>query len=247
MKNKNSQMKKLTILLPLFLGGLFFAQSNTDSTEFKAISDQILTKGKAYNDLHELSKNIGHRLSGSQAYENATKWAYDKLKEAGADKVYYQEVMIPVWERGKESLQIKAKNGAYKSINMLSIGNTEGTGGKDLEGEIIYVKSLEDLDKMNDADVKEKIVFFNYPFNQTFISTGQAYGDAGIYRRIAASSVAKKGGKAVIIRSLSSAFDDVPHTGMMRYDADDTFKIAAVAIGPKSADELEKTLKTQKT
>jgi hypothetical protein len=50
----------------------------------------------------------------------------------------------------------------------------------------------------------------------------------------------------VIIRSLSSALDDVPHTGMMKYDTGDTFKIAAVAIGPKSADELEKALKSQK-
>ena len=237
-------MKKLTILLPLFLGGLFFAQSKADSIEFKKISDEILTNGQAYNNLHQLAKDIGHRLSGSEAYEKATKWAYDKLKEAGADKIWYQDVMIPVWERGKESLQIKTKSGSYKSLNMLSIGNTEGTGGKDLEGEIIYVKSLEDLDKKNEADVKGKIVFFNYPFNQTFISTGQAYGDAGKYRFTAASHVAAKGGKAMIIRSLSSAFDDVPHTGAQRYD-EKYPKIPAVCIGVKSADELEKTLKSR--
>ncbi|SFH91052.1 M20/M25/M40 family metallo-hydrolase [Halpernia frigidisoli] len=238
-------MKKFTILFPLFLGGLFFAQSKTDSLQFKQISDQILTQGLAYNDLRELTKNIGHRLSGSKAYENATKWAYDKLKEAGADKVWYQDVMVPVWVRGKESLQIKTQNGSYKTLNMLSIGNTEGTSGKDLIGEIILVKSLEDLDKMNEADVKGKIVFFNYPFDQTFISTGSAYGDAGKYRQRSASVVAKKGGKAMIIRSLSSAFDDVPHTGTQTYDLKFP-KIPAVAIGVKSADELERTLKTQK-
>ena len=95
-------MKKLSILIPLFLGGLFFAQSKTDSIEFKAISDEILTHGEAYNNLHELTKNIGHRLSGSEAYEKATKWAYEKLEEAGADKVWYQDVVVLVWERGKE-------------------------------------------------------------------------------------------------------------------------------------------------
>ena len=81
-------MKKLTILLPLFLCGLFFSQSKADSIEFKKISDEILTNGQAYNNLHELAKDIGHRLSGSEAYEKATKWAYAKLKEAGADKVW---------------------------------------------------------------------------------------------------------------------------------------------------------------
>lgn len=238
-------MKKSTLLLAFLLGASSFAQSKIDSVQFKNISDEILVNGKSYTDLFDLSTNIGHRLSGSVAYDKAEQWAYEKLKSAGADKVWLQDVMVPVWERGKESLHIKTKSGQFKALEMLSIGNTEGTGGKDLEGEIIFVKSLEDLEKMDAAKVKGKIVFFNHPFDQKFISTGQAYGAAGVYRRLGASSVAKKGGKAVIIRSLSSAFDDVPHTGAQRYD-DKYEKIPAVAIGVKSADELEKLLITEK-
>jgi hypothetical protein len=240
-------MKYSTIkILPLFLGGILFSQSKQDSLQFRNIADEILVNGTAYENLRDLTKNIGHRLSGSDSYEKATNWAVLKLKEAGADKVWMEEVMVPVWERGKESLQIKDQNGKWKSLRMLSLGNSEGTKGKDVEAEIVFVKNKEDFDQLPDAAIKRKIVFFNYAFNQKFISTGQAYGDAGKYRRSAASWAGKRGAKAVIIRSLSSAFDDVPHTGMMKYDADDAFKIAAVAIGPKSADELEKTLKTKK-
>ncbi|MFC6267637.1 M20/M25/M40 family metallo-hydrolase [Frigoriflavimonas asaccharolytica] len=239
-------MKKIILFLPLFLGGIFFSQVKTDSLQFSKISDQILSEGKAYEDLRELTKGIGHRLSGSAAYTKAEKWAFDKLKAAGADKVWYEDVMVPVWERGKESLQIKIGNGKYKSIKMLSLGNSEGTKGKNIEAEIIFVKNKNEFDALSEEQVKGKIVFFNYAFNQKFITTGQAYGDAGIYRRSSASWAGKKGAKAVIIRSLSSAFDDVPHTGMMRYEADDTTKIPAVAIGPKSADELENILKNQK-
>lgn len=233
-------------ILPLFLGGILFSQNAVDSIQFKNISDEILVNGTAYENLRDLTQNIGHRLSGSAAYEKSTDWAVQKLKEAGADKIWKEEVMVPVWERGKESLQIKEGNGKWRSLKMLSLGNSEGTKGKDLEAEIVFVKNKEDFDKLPDAAIKGKIIFFNYAFNQKFISTGQAYGDAGKYRRSAASWAGKRGAKAVIIRSLSSAFDDVPHTGMMRYDEEDTAKIAAVAIGPKSADELEKTLKTQK-
>ena len=233
-------------ILPLFLGGFLFAQKNADSIQFKNISDEILVNGTAYESLRDLTQNIGHRLSGSAAYEKATDWAVQKLKEAGAEKVWKEEVMVPVWERGKESLQIKEGNGKWKSLKMLSLGNSEGSKGKDVEAEIVFVKNKEDFDKLPDAAIKGKIIFFNYAFNQQFISTGQAYGDAGKYRRSAASWAGKRGAKAVIIRSLSSAYDDVPHTGAMRYDADDMAKIPAVAIGPKSADELEKTLKTQK-
>ncbi|MGA9211296.1 M20/M25/M40 family metallo-hydrolase [Kaistella sp.] len=233
-------------ILPLFLGGFLFAQTNADSIQFKNISDEILVNGTAYENLRDLTQNIGHRLSGSEAYEKATDWAVLKLKEAGADKVWKEEVMVPVWERGKESLQIKEGNGKWKTLRMLSLGNSEGTKGKDIEAEIVFVKNKEEFDKLPDAAIKGKIIFFNYAFNQKFITTGQAYGDAGIYRRSAASWAGKRGAKAVIIRSLSSALDDVPHTGAMRYDEDDSAKIPAVAIGPKSADELEKTLKTQK-
>ena len=238
-------MKKL-LLLPLFWGGILFSQTSQDSVQFKKISDEILTNGKSYEDLRYLTKNIGHRLSGSKAYEKSVEWAAQTLRDAGADKVWLQEVMVPVWERGKESLQIKNSGGKWQNLKILSLGNSEGTKGKDVEGEIIFVKNKADFDQLSEAKIKGKIVFFNYPFNQTFISTGQAYGDAGMYRRSAASWAGKKGAKAVIIRSLSSTYDDVPHTGVMRYDKDDTTKIPAVAIGSKSADELEKTLKTEK-
>lgn len=228
------------------MGGILFSQTKQDSLQFKNISDEMLVNGIAYENLRDLTQNIGHRLSGSAAYEKSVDWAVLKLKEAGADKVWKEEVMVPVWERGKESLQIKDKSGKWKTLKMLSLGNSEGTRGKDVEAEIIIVKTKEAFDQLSAEQVKGKIVFFNYAFNQKFISTGQAYGDASIYRRASASWAGKKGAKAVIIRSLSSAFDDVPHTGMMRYEADDLSKIPAVAIGPKSADELEKTLKTQK-
>ncbi len=233
-------------ILPLFLGGILFSQHNADSLHMKQISDEILVNGTAYNNLYDLTKNIGARLSGSQAYEKAVDWAVLKLREAGADKVWKEEVMVPVWIRGTESLKIKTADGKWKPVNMLSLGNSQGTNGKDVEAEIIVVSNKSEFDALPRESVAGKIVFFDYVFDQRFINTGQAYGDAGMYRRSAASWAGKKGAKAVIVRSLSSAVDDVPHTGMMRYDADDTAKIPAVAIGPAGADELHKNLKNQK-
>ncbi|ROI05149.1 M20/M25/M40 family metallo-hydrolase [Chryseobacterium sp. G0240] len=238
-------MKKILQTSLLVLGMTVFGQTKEDSIQFSKISSEILNHGKGYTELRGLTKNIGHRLSGSEAYEKAVKWAEQKLRDAGADKVWLQEVMIPVWVRGKESLHIKASNGAWKSLKMLSLGNSEGTGGKDISGEIIMVKSMEEYDKLSAEQVKDKIVFFNYPFKQSFIETFKGYSDAAKYRSTAASLTAKKGGKFAIIRSLSSAFDDVPHTGAMRYE-DQVAKVPAVAIGSTTADELEAILKSQK-
>ncbi|PWN71170.1 peptidase M28 [Chryseobacterium phosphatilyticum] len=238
-------MKKILGTSLLLIGMAAFGQAKEDSIQFKKISTEILNNGKGYNELRELTKNIGHRLSGSEAYEKSVKWAEQKLRDAGADKVWLQEVMIPVWERGKESLHIRTSNGSWKNLKMLSLGNSEGTAGKDVSGEIIMVKSMEEYNQLPAEKVKDKILFFNYAFNQSFIETFKGYGDAAKYRTTAASLTAKKGGKFAIIRSLSSAFDDVPHTGAMRYE-EKVSKIPAVAIGSTTADELEALLKNQK-
>jgi hypothetical protein len=237
-------MKKILGTSLLLLSMAVFGQAKEDSIQFAKISTEILNNGKGYTELRDLTKNIGHRLSGSESYEKAVKWAEQKLHDAGADKVWLQEVMVPVWVRGKESLQIKTANGKWKNLKMLSLGNSEGTGGKDVSGEIIMVKSMEEYEKLSPEQVKDKIVFFNYPFSQSYIETFRGYSDAAKYRTTAASLTAKKGGKFAIIRSLSSAFDDVPHTGAMRYQ--DDHKIPAVAIGNTTADELAELLKSQK-
>ncbi|AZB07564.1 M20/M25/M40 family metallo-hydrolase [Chryseobacterium sp. G0162] len=238
-------MKKILGTSLLLFGMAAFGQAKEDSIQFSKISLEVLNNGKGYNDLRELTKNIGHRLSGSEAYEKSVQWAAQKLRDAGADKVWLQDVMIPVWVRGKESLHIKTSNGSWKSLKMLSLGNSEGTGGKDISGEIIMVKSMDEYNKLSPEQVKDKILFFNYAFKQSFIETFKGYGDASKYRTTAASLTAKKGGKFAIIRSLSSAFDDVPHTGAMRYE-ENVSKIPAVAIGSTTADELETLLKNQK-
>lgn len=238
-------MKKIIGTSLMLLSMAIFGQVKQDSVQFAAISTEVLNYGKSYTELKDLTKNIGHRLSGSESYEKAVKWAEQKLRDAGADKVWLQEVMVPVWVRGKESLQIKTSNGKWKSLKMLSLGNSEGTGGKDISGEIIMVRSMEEYEKLPADQVKGKIVFFNYPFSQSFVETFRGYGDAAQYRVNAASLTAKKGGKFAIIRSLSSAFDDVPHTGGIRYDKEGV-KVPAVAIGNTTADELATLLKSQK-
>lgn len=237
-------MNKLFFTLSL-VGGLCLSQFKQDSIQFKKISDEILLNGQAYDNLRELTKDIGHRLSGSENYDKATIWAEKKLREAGADKVWLQETMVPVWVRGKESLKMKTGKGNWKDLTFLSLGNSEGTNGKDVEGEVIQVNSLEEFEKLPASEVKDKIVFFNYKFRQDFVQTFWGYGDASKYRVVTASKVAEKGGKFVIIRSVSTGVDDVPHTGVMRYD-EKSAKIPAVAVGNASADELVKSLKKGK-
>lgn len=254
-------MKKIFIILPLFLSGFLFSQKKPQKKpagksaipvklnyhdEFKKISDEIMTNGRAYDHLGELTKGIGPRFSATPGYARAVEWAEKKFKDIGIDMIWRQEAKTPVWIRGKESLQIKAGNGDWKTIRMLSFGNSEGTGGKDLTGEIVLINSTSELNAMSIGQLKDKIVFVNVPMDPKIINTGDSYLLTAKSKLISASVIAKTGAKALIIRSLTTADDDTPHAKMIYYEPDDKVKIPALSIGVRSADELEKTLKKQK-
>ncbi|MGE8552868.1 MAG: M28 family peptidase [Chryseobacterium jejuense] len=254
-------MKKIFIILPLFLSGFLFSQKKVQKKpagrtaipvklnyhdEFKKISDEIMTNGRAYENLGELTKGIGPRFSATPGYAKAVEWAEKKFKEIGINMIWRQEAKAPVWIRGKESLQIKAENGDWKNIRMLSFGNSEGTGGKDLTGEIVLINSTSELNAMSIGQLKDKIVFVNVPMDPKIINTSDSYLQTAKSKLISASVIAKTGAKALIIRSLTTANDDTPHAKMIYYEPDDKVKIPALSIGVRSADELEKTLKKQK-
>ena len=229
-------MKK--ILTFLCFAVTFSAQAQyDDSVALRKISDEIMFHGTCYDNLRVLTKTIGHRLSGSPEAARAVTWGKAALEKAGADKVWLQPVEVPLWIRGKESLKAQLDNKSYTSIEMLSLGNTEGTGGKVQERPVVCVASLEAFEKLAAAEVQDKIIFFNYKFRQDIINTFEGYGDAVKYRWVAVNKAAAKKAAGVIIRSVSTGPDSAPHTGASRYN-DGIPHIPAVAIGNTGADQL---------
>lgn len=212
------------------------AQAQQDSTVIKRISDEILLHGEAYENLRVLCKSIGHRLSGSPQQDKAIAWGKALLERSGADHVWLQPVIVPKWTRGKESLKVK-HGGKWHTIPMLSLGNSEGTGGKVLAAEIICFNNMDELKAAPEDQVKGKIVFMNYIFRQEFVKTFDGYSDIAAYRFNGANVASRKGAAGLIIRSLSTGLEDVPHTGSMRYE-EDVRKIPAIAIGNSTADDL---------
>lgn len=235
-----NKTKTLVAAALLFVSGQAFSQAD-DSVMIKKISDEILLNGKAYTNLHTLCKTVGHRLSGNPGMYKGEAWGLQALKDAGAEKVYLQQCMVPHWIRGaKEEARFKTGNrSADPSFNVLALGNSVGTGKDGVLAPVIEVKNFDELNRIKDQ-VKGKIIFYNYPFNKTLLRG--AYGDAVRYRGGGASAAARYGAVAVIVRSVTGAYDDNPHTGALRYN--DSFpKIPAVAISTKDADKLSNYLK----
>ncbi len=234
-------MKQLFILaacIPMLLS----AQNSADSVYIKKISDEIMRNGKAHDLLRELTKGIGGRLAGSVQYTKAVQWGEASLKKLGADKVFLQECMMPNWKRGGKDLAVVVLQNGKKlnrSLDVLALGNSMGTGGKPLVAEVIAVQDFDEMEAKKDQ-LKGKIVYFNNKFNPTNIQPFKSYGEAGQYRRSGPSRAAKYGAVGVMIRSLTEGTDNNPHTGTTGYD-EAYPKIPAIALGNFDADYIWST------
>jgi hypothetical protein len=87
-----------------------------------------------------------------------------------------------------------------------------------------------------------KIVFFNRPMDPGVLNTFEAYGGAVDQRSRGAVEAARVGARAALVRSMTLARDNVPHTGMMSYQ-DSVPKIPAAAVGIKDAEKLSALLR----
>ena len=219
-----------------------FAQQ-ADSLAIKKIADDVLTNGKAYDNLRYICKKIGARLSGSANAQKAVEATAKMLKEAGADTVYMQPCMVPHWVRGeKEKGVIQVAGAVKKELHLCALGNSVGTGKKGITAGVIEIKSFDELNNLGTTVIKGKIIFFNFPMNQTYIQTFHAYGESVQSRVYGPSKAAQYGAVAVMVRSMAINPDDYPHTGVTVYN--DSFpKIPAVAISTNDAIWLSHQLK----
>ena len=69
---------------------------------------ESLSGSFAWERLAELGDTFGHRLSGSQALEDAIQWAVQQMKQDGLENVHTEPVKVPHWVRGQESAEIVA-------------------------------------------------------------------------------------------------------------------------------------------
>ncbi|MEW6468280.1 MAG: M20/M25/M40 family metallo-hydrolase [Bacteroidota bacterium] len=240
-------MKKFFSAALLCAALIGHAQKN-DSIMLKKISDEVLKNGECYTNLYQLCTTIGHRLSGSPQAAAAVEWGYQLMKSYNFDTVYLQECWVPHWIRGDKQVGkiIHSKMIGEKEVSICALGGSVPTPVGGLTAEIVEVKSFDELKKLGTAGVKGKIVFYNYPFDVTKINTGEAYGDAVKYRWRGPSEAAKYGAVASVVRSMTTAMQDFPHTGGMGYNDSVPNKIPCCAISTNGAELLSALLAKDK-
>ena len=232
-------MRHLIFFLISFLS--IYAQAQ-DAKTIRTIYDLALTQSEAYENLRVLCKDIGHRLSGSEGADSAVVWGQRVLGKLELDTIYLQEITVPHWERGRKEKAYFYNEKGKNMLDVCALGGSISTGmNQFIKGDVLEVKSLDEVNNLPDSLVKGKIIFYNRPMDPKKISTFSAYGSCVDQRYSGAIEAAKKGAIAVIVRSMNVRQDDFPHTGSMAYE-EGVDSIPAFAISTNGANYLSENV-----
>lgn len=188
-----------------------------------------------YDFLADLTTDIGPRISGSKAAQDAAAFAADRLKKAGFDEVHLEKFPVTYWARGAEEADIVQPR--LQHLAVTALGHSVPTPAGGVEAEVVVFKSLEDLRNAPDGSLKGKIAVVTQRMVRA--QNGEGYGVAVASRVAGPSVAAKKGAVALVIRSVGTDHHRIAHTGLTLY-AKDAPKIPAAAISNPDADLLER-------
>ncbi|KFN49334.1 M28 family peptidase [Arenimonas composti] len=198
------------------------------------LRDTAMAGSGAFAVVESLTTEVGPRLAGTEADARAVAWAEAKFRELGFDEVYLEPVTFNVWWRGHERAAVV---GAFaQPLVLTALGGSIGTDGP-LQAEVVAFPSLEALQAAPEGSLAGKIAFVNYRMER--FRDGHGYSPASRIRGAGASEAAKKGAVALLIRSVGTDRDRLPHTGVMRY-ADGVARIPAAALSNPDADQLQR-------
>ena len=116
-------------------------------------------------------------------------------------------------------------------IVMLGLGNSLGTGPDGVQGEVLVVRSFNELENAAPRGSRERSSSSTWPT--------PSYEETVTYRTDGPSRAARSGAVAALVRAVGPPGLRTPHTGALQYAADAP-RIPAAAITTEDADRLQR-------
>ena len=200
------------------------------------LRDEALAGSSGFAIVESLTTEVGPRLAGTADEARAVEWAMAKLRELGYDKVWKEPVTIPLWLRRHERARVLGRHA--QPLLITALGHSVGSNGP-LRGEVVELPDLDALRAVNDDRLRGKFVFINHRMERH--RDGHGYGKASEGRGEGPREAAKRGARALLLRSPGTESQRFPHTGMTRRAADG-LDIPAAALSNPDADQLTRLL-----
>jgi len=225
-------LKRLLLCLPfgLALAGVFAA--GRVPADYQPEAQRLMHAATnslfGFTRLATMCDTFGPRFTGSKNLESAIDWCLAEMKNDGFQNVRGEEVIVPRWVRGNESVELLSPR--RRKLPMLGLGGSVGTPPGGITADVLVVTGFNDL-KNRVAEAKGRIVLFNVPFTE--------YRETVIVRTQGAVHAARAGALASLIRSVGPFSMQTPHTGGMSY-ADGVKKIPHAALSLEDANMLSR-------
>ncbi len=240
-----------SVILAILCALPLFAQRPADTTpspfspqaleQMKRVQQTALASDYAYRITAHLTDNIGPRLAGSPQAQAAVEYIAAEMRKLGLE-VTLEKCAVSHWVRGVESGELVDYPGQAPKTNqkivLTALGGSVATPAGGLTADLVVVNNFDELSALGREKVQGKIVLYNAKFDKQLAAAGlagAAYGQAVAYRGRGASTAARLGAVASLIRSVGGADYRLPHTGVLRY-APDAPKIPAGAVTAEDAD-----------
>ena len=225
-------LKRLLLCLPFGLASAGAFAAGSTPADYQPEAQRLIQAATnslfGFTRLATMCDTFGPRFTGSKNLESAIDWCLAEMKHDGFQNVRGEEVIVPRWVRGNESVELLSPR--RRKLPMLGLGGSVGTPPGGITADVLVVTGFDDL-KNRVAEAKGRIVLFNVPFTE--------YRETVIVRTQGAVHAARAGALASLIRSVGPFSMQTPHTGGMSY-ADGVKKIPHAALSLEDANMLSR-------
>ena len=190
----------------------------------------------AYDLIASLTSEVGPRPAGSENDAKAVEWALAKLGAMGFDRVWKDPIKVDAWKRISAHADLVAPYQQHLAI--AALGNSISTPADGIGAEVEYYENFDVLKADTSGRAKGRIVFVDNVFVRS--RDGRGYGQAVPVRINGAIEASKRGALAIVIRSVGTDNDRLPHTGTMRYDEKEAPPIPAAAVSTPDGDLIRR-------
>lgn len=234
-------MGRLVLALLLASGPALAASPDPETVAaVRALAARGAEPTRAYEFLRRLTDEVGPRLTGSAGDRAAVAWGLALARSLGFSSVHAEPVPVGVWQRGAEWGEVVSP--FPQRLVLTALGGSVETPEKGLEAEVVEFPTLDALDaavKASPGALRGKVVFLSRKMVKRDEKNG--YGAVVPIRTEGAIHAAKGGAVGLLIRSVGTDSNRLPHTGAMHYE-EGVPKVPAAALAEPDAALLSRLL-----
>lgn len=230
-------MRAVLASLMVCTANLAIAQEAPFQDTIQGLQARALDDGLAWELLESLTTDVGPRMAGTAGDALGVAWAQERMEGLGFDRVWLERVEFPMWQRGAESARVISPR--VQDMAVTAIGRSPGTDGP-VVGEIVHFEDLAALTAAPDGSLVGKIAFISARMERT--QSGAGYSPVVQGRSLGPFVAFAKGASALLIRSVGTDNDRLPHTGNMSGSAPGE-AVPSAALSNPDADLLVALLK----